>query len=70
MKDLKLSLKRHNKLKAGDKLLSFNNDLIKSKAKSNLTVLVLTDNEIMESVEFKLGTVDKNNEVIIVKLKK
>ncbi|MBZ9636432.1 PTS glucose transporter subunit IIA [Clostridium sp. FP1] len=57
-------------VKAGDKLLSFNNDLIKAKAKSNLSVLVVTDNEIMESVEFKLGTVDKNNEVIIIKLKK
>ena len=57
-------------VKAGDKLLSFDNDLIKAKAKSNLCVLVLTDNEIMESVEFKLGTVDKNNDVIIVKLKK
>ena len=57
-------------VKAGDKLLAFNNDLIKAKAKSNLSVLVLTDNEIMESVEFNLGTVDKNNEVIVVKLKK
>lgn len=57
-------------VKAGDKLLSFDNDLIKAKAKSNLSVLVLTDNEIMESVKFNLGTVDKNNEVITIKLKK
>ncbi|MBU3189840.1 PTS glucose transporter subunit IIA [Clostridium bowmanii] len=57
-------------VKAGDKLLTFNNDLIKAKAKSNLSVLVLTDNEIMESVEFNLGNVDKNNQVIIIKLKK
>nr|MBK5235201.1 PTS glucose transporter subunit IIA [Clostridium sp.] len=57
-------------VKAGDKLLTFDNDLIKAKAKTNLSVLVLTENEIMESVEFNLGTVDKNNEVIIIKLKK
>jgi len=63
-------VEKSQQVKAGDKLLSFDNDLIKAKAKTNLSVLVLTDNEIMESVEFKLGTVDKNNEVIIVKLKK
>ena len=57
-------------VKAGDKLLTFNNELIKAKAKTNLSVLVLTDNEIMESVEFKLGTVDKNDEVITIKIKK
>ena len=63
-------VEKAQQVKAGDKLLAFNNDLIKAKAKSNLSVLVLTDNEIMESVEFNLGTVDKNNEVIVVKLKK
>jgi len=57
-------------VKAGDKLLTFDNKLIKAKAKTNLSVLVVTDNEIIESVEFNLGTVDKNNEVIIIKLKK
>lgn len=63
-------VEKGQQVKSGDKLVSFNNDLIKAKAKSNLSVLVLTDNEIMESVEFNLGNVDKNNEVIIIKLKK
>ena len=63
-------VEKGQQVKAGDKLVSFDNDLIKAKVKSNLSVLVLTDNEIMESVEFNLGTVDKNNEVIIIKLKK
>jgi len=63
-------VEKSQQVNAGDKLVSFNNDLIKAKAKSNLSVLVVTDNEIMESVEFNLGTVDKNNEVIIIKLKK
>ncbi|MFT5872676.1 MAG: PTS system glucose-specific IIA component [Clostridium sp.] len=63
-------VQKGQQVKAGDKLLTFDNDLIKAKAKTNLSVLVLTENEIMESVEFKLGTVDKNNEVIIIKLKK
>lgn len=63
-------VEKSQQVKAGDKLVAFNNELIKAKAKSNLSALVITDNEIMESVEFKLGTVDKNNEVIIIKLKK
>ncbi|MCB2293746.1 PTS glucose transporter subunit IIA [Clostridium algoriphilum] len=57
-------------VKAGDKLLTFDNKLIKAKAKTNLSVLVVTDNEIIESVEFNLGNVEKNNDVIIIKLKK
>ncbi|HEY8892849.1 MAG TPA: PTS glucose transporter subunit IIA [Clostridium sp.] len=63
-------VEKGKKVKVGDKLLTFDNDLIKAKAKTNLSVLVLTENEIMESVEFNFGTVDKNNEVIIIKLKK
>ena len=63
-------VEKNQQVKAGDKLLTFDNDLIKAKVKSNLSVLILTDNEIMESVEFKLGTVDKNDDVIIVKLNK
>jgi len=56
-------------VKAGDKLVSFDNDLIKAKAKSNLSALILTDSDSMESVEFKLGNVDTTNDVIIIKLK-
>jgi len=57
-------------VKAGDKLLTFDNDLIKAKAKTNLSVLVLMENEKIESVEFNLGVVDKNKEVITIKLNK
>jgi PTS system glucose-specific IIA component len=63
-------VEKSQQVKAGDKLVTFDNDLIKTKAKSNLSVLVVTDNEIIESIEFNLGTVDKNNEVIVIKLKK
>ena len=62
-------VEKDQQVKAGDKLLAFDNDLIKAKAKSNLSALVVTDNEIVESLDFKLGTVDKNNNVIIVKIK-
>ncbi len=61
---------KSQQVRAGDKLVTFDNNLIKAKAKSNLSVLVVTDNEIIESLEFNLGTVDKNNQVIIIKLKK
>ncbi|MCB2289566.1 PTS glucose transporter subunit IIA [Clostridium sp. CS001] len=63
-------VEKSQQVKVGDKLIAFNNELIKAKVKSNLSVLVLTDNEIMKSVRFNLGNVDKNNEVIIIELKK
>ncbi|MGH4118535.1 PTS sugar transporter subunit IIA [Clostridium sp.] len=63
-------VKKAQKVKAGDKLVSFDNDLIKAKAKSNLSALILTDSDSMESVEFNLGDVDKANDVVIIKLKK
>jgi len=63
-------VQKGQQVKVGDKLLTFDNELIKAKAKTNLSVLVLTENELMETVEFKLGAVDKNNEVITIKLRK
>ena len=36
---------------------------------SNLCVLIITENAEVESVEFALGNVDKNNEIMIIKLK-
>ncbi|MBU3111874.1 PTS sugar transporter subunit IIA [Clostridium lacusfryxellense] len=62
-------VEKGQQVKTGDKLLTFDNDLIKARAKTNLSVLVLTENEITESVDFKLGTVDKSSEVITIKLK-
>ncbi|MBU3182250.1 PTS glucose transporter subunit IIA [Clostridium psychrophilum] len=56
-------------VKAGDKLLTFDNKLIKAKAKTNLSVLVVTNNDIIESFKFNLGNVDKSNEVIVIKFK-
>jgi len=57
-------------VKTGDKLLTFDNELIKAKVKSNLSVLVVTNNALIESIDIKLGNVDKNNEVLKIKLKK
>ncbi|HEY8804761.1 MAG TPA: PTS glucose transporter subunit IIA [Clostridium sp.] len=57
-------------VKVGDKLLTFDNELIKAKVKSNLSVLVVTNNPLIESIDIKLGTVGKNNEILKIKLKK
>lgn len=51
-------------VKTGDKLLTFDNALIKSKHKSNLSVLVVTNNKLIESIDSNLGTADKNTEVL------
>ena len=63
-------VQKGQQVKVGEKLLIFDNNLIKVKAETNLSVLVLTENAMIDSVEFNLGTVDKNNEVITIKLKK
>ncbi|HEY8804215.1 MAG TPA: PTS glucose transporter subunit IIA [Clostridium sp.] len=57
-------------VKAGDKLLTFDNELIKANVKSNLSVLVVTNNQLIESIDIKIDTVDKNDEVLEIKLKK
>ncbi|APC40220.1 PTS sugar transporter subunit IIA [Clostridium estertheticum] len=57
-------------VKVGDKLLTFDNELIKAKVKSNLSVLIVTNNNLIESIDIKLGTVDKDNEILKIRLKK
>ncbi|MBX4263273.1 PTS sugar transporter subunit IIA [Clostridium estertheticum] len=59
-----------NQVKVGDKLLTFDNELIKAKVKSNLSVLIVTNNNLIESIDIKLGTVDKDNEILKIRLKK
>lgn len=57
-------------VKVGDKLVSFNVDLIKEKAKSHIGPMVITENPIIESMEFNYGSTDKNSDVVTIKLKK
>ena len=63
-------VEKGNQVKIGDKLLTFDNELIKAKVKSNLSVLVVTDNKLIKYVDINLGKVDKNDEVLKIQLKK
>mgnify|MGYP000858034991 CR=1 FL=1 len=58
------------KVKAGDKLISFDLKLINEKAKSNLSPMVITNKEIIEHIEFNYGEVDTNSVIARVKIKK
>lgn len=62
--------KKGDQVKIGDKLLTFDNKLIKTKVKSNLSVLVVTDNKLIQYVDINLGKVDKTDEVLKIQLKK
>ncbi|WP_125152070.1 PTS sugar transporter subunit IIA [Clostridium rectalis] len=58
-----------DKVKVGDKLVSFNLDLINEKAKSDLSPMIITNKDIIEKVEFNYGEVDKESLIAEVWLK-
>lgn len=58
------------KVKPGDKLISFDLNLINEKAKSDLSPMVITNKEIIENIEFNYGEVDTNSVVARIKIKK
>jgi sugar PTS system EIIA component len=58
-----------DKVKVGQKLVSFNIDLINEKAKSAITPLLITNMDLVESVDFNYGTANKDSIVAVVALK-
>ncbi|EOD01118.1 sucrose-specific PTS transporter subunit IIBC [Caldisalinibacter kiritimatiensis] len=63
-------IKAGDKVKAGDKLLKVDLDLVKEKAKSTITPIVVTNTDNFESIEkLKEGKVDIKDEVIKVNMK-
>lgn len=59
-----------DKVKVGDKLISFDLDLVKSKAKSAISPMVITNMDIVESMDTIYGECDKDKVVLKVTLKK
>jgi sugar PTS system EIIA component len=58
-----------DKVIAGQKLISFDLNLIKEKAKSAITPLIITNMDIVANMEYKYGNVTKDTTVLIVNLK-
>ncbi|TDT56516.1 PTS sugar transporter subunit IIA [Fonticella tunisiensis] len=58
-----------DRVKAGQKLVTFNIDLIKEKAKSAITPLIITNMDKIESLDFNYGDVNKDTTVLTVNLK-
>lgn len=62
-------VKENDRVKIGDKLISFNIDIIKSKAKAATVVMLVTNMDMVEFINFKYGDVDNRSSVIIVRKK-
>ncbi|MCX7884308.1 MAG: PTS glucose transporter subunit IIA [Caloramator sp.] len=58
-----------DKVKAGDKLISFDLELVKSKAKSSITPIVITNMDLVESIEPFYGDCDSSKTVLKAFLK-
>lgn len=56
-------------VKAGDKLMSFDTNLIKEKAKSTLSPFVITNLDAVESMKFFYGNAHKSSTVALIMLK-
>lgn len=59
-----------DKVKAGDKLISFDLNLINEKAKSDLSPMVITNKEVVEDIEFNYGDADTSSVIAKIKIKK
>ncbi len=56
-------------VKVGDKLMSFDTNLIKEKAKSTLSPFVITNMDAVESMKFFYGNAHKSSTVALIMLK-
>lgn len=62
-------VKTGDSIEVGDKLMTFDINLIKEKAKSILSPLVITNSEAVESMKFYYGSAHKNSTVAVISLK-
>lgn len=62
-------VKENDRVKIGDKLISFDIDIIKSKAKAATVVMLVTNMDMVEFIDFKYGDVDNRSSVMIVRKK-
>jgi sugar PTS system EIIA component len=58
-----------DKVKAGDKLLSFDLDLIKEKAASTITPIVITNSDAVDSIDKRAGTDAVQGETSLLQIK-
>lgn len=58
-----------DKVNAGDKLMCFDINLIKEKAKSIVSPLIITNPETVESMKFFYGDAHRNSTVAVITLK-
>lgn len=62
-------IKEGEKVKKGDKLVSFDLNLVKEKAKSTITPMLITNMDVVDELNVKLGDVTTKDVVVTLKLK-
>jgi sugar PTS system EIIA component len=62
-------IKENQMIKAGEKIMTFDIDLINKKAKSNLIPMLITNMEIVEDIQYRYLDGDMNDVAMTVKLK-
>ncbi|WP_223700431.1 PTS sugar transporter subunit IIA [Sutcliffiella deserti] len=63
-------VKEGDRVKAGDKLISFDMNLIKEKASSTITPIVITNGEVLESFEKRVSDNAIKGETVLFHLKR
>ncbi|CDF58544.1 PTS sugar transporter subunit IIA [Thermobrachium celere] len=63
-------VKEGDKVKKGDKLVAFDLNLVKEKAKSTITPMLITNMDVVEELSVNNGEVNANSVVANVKIKK
>ncbi|MEH7379001.1 PTS glucose transporter subunit IIA [Bacillus sp. JJ1533] len=58
-----------DRVTTGQKLISFDIDLIKENAKSSITPLIITNMDKVENVDYKYGTANKDTIILTVTVK-
>lgn len=58
-----------DKVKKGDLLVSFDKDIVETKAKSSITPIIITNMDIVEEISIEYGNKSKGQKAATVKLK-
>lgn len=62
-------VEENDRVCAGDKLISFDMEFIKEKGKPLITPMLITNMDMIESIDYKYGDVDNNSVVMVVRIK-
>jgi sugar PTS system EIIA component len=62
-------IQRGSKVKTGDKLISFDKALIKEKAKTDLSAIIIANMDLIEQLQIHYGNMNKHSKIASITLK-